>query len=169
MLFKWFFSTFIGCFIIGLVTRFPAKAIDIYGIHCLFAALFMTFFLYLMYERGKHLSPIIKIIPILVFGAILGMMSPIMAIYNVNAAFIAMIVGFVVHNKKKEAVVMSVSYATACYPCCLIAALIMKSPVSLNWTCLLITIAGFVLSLIGIFIENYFFSRFPNFVATTAS
>ena len=83
----WYILTFISCFVVGMLTRIPTERIPIYGFHATLAAFPISFLLVLCFRRTADKPVWIQIIPVLLFGLILGMMSPIMAFYNVGAAF----------------------------------------------------------------------------------
>lgn len=110
----WYILTFISCFVVGMLTRIPTERIPIYGFHATLAAFPISFLLVLCFRRTADKPVWIQIIPVLLFGLILGMMSPIMAFYNVGAAVLAAVLTYVV--KRDKASVLAFGYASFSYP-----------------------------------------------------
>lgn len=110
----WYVLTFISCFVVGMLTRGLSKQIPIYGFHATLAAFPVSFLLVLCFWKTADKSVWIQIIPVLLFGIILGMMSPVMAFYNIGAAVLAAVLTYLV--KRCKAAVMACGYASFSYP-----------------------------------------------------
>ena len=103
------------------------ERIPIYGFHATLAAFPISFLLVLCFRRTADKPVWIQIIPLLLFGLLLGMMSPVMAFYNVGAAVLAAVLTCVVKSDKSY--VLAFGYAFFSYPLVLLGGkLFSKTP-----------------------------------------
>ena len=110
----WYVLSFISCLVVGMLTRGVAKQIPYYGFHAALAALPVTILLRLCFGKCDDKSVWVQIIPILLFGAFMGMMSPVMLSYNIGAILLAAVLTYIVKWDKSS--VLAFGYAFLSYP-----------------------------------------------------
>lgn len=111
-------------FAIGLATRMPALAFDqFYGLHATLAAPFYAFGICLAIRKGVGVAPIAA--GSVIYGLILGAMSPVMAVGAIAPA-LALIATWILAKSStdaKRAFAAAVSYGTLVYPATLVGGL----------------------------------------------
>lgn len=101
----------------------------------------------------------IQIIPILLFGLLLGMMSPVMAFYNIGSAVLAAVLTYIV--KLNKAAVLAFGYAFFIYPLVVLGGkLFGKTSFTVDpIQCLIIIAATALLSVLGTTIGVHFVKK----------
>ena len=155
----WYVLTFISCLFVGLLTRGLSRQIPFYGFHATLAALPISFLLVLCFWKTADKPVWIQIIPILLFGLFLGMMSPVMAFYNIGAALLAAALTYIV--KLNKATVLAFGYAFLSYPLAVLGGkLFGKTAFAMApFECLILIAATALLSFLGTAIGAHFAGR----------
>lgn len=158
----WFVLSFISCLMVGMLTRGAAKQIPYYGFHAVLAALPVSFLLRLCFGNLDDKPIWVQIIPILLFGVLMGMMSPVMLFYNIGAIALAAVLTYIVKWDKSS--VLAFGYAFLSYPLAILSGkLFSKSTVEVGIVeLLLILMLTGALSLLGTLVGKWIAEKGAN-------
>lgn len=121
----WHVFIFVGCFIIGGMTRGLSHRFAIYAIHGTVAALPLAMFLYICFKRLEDQAIWMQTISLFVFSIVLGAMALVMAFYNIAAVVVAAIFAYLFPKYKAE--LLSGFYAFLSYPFAVLGGYLLKS------------------------------------------